>query len=118
MFVTVKMLLKLIILVSLTLQKVIKNGGLQHINFILTYQFIYQFLFYQLLKRQRLPRVFHRHLPWEGFSDEELVKRCQFGRKSLLFKQDSSKTISNSMTQRNHAILKEELLVIALRFFR
>jgi hypothetical protein len=31
------------------------------------------------IERQRLPRVFQRHLPWEGFSDEELVKRYRFG---------------------------------------
>ena len=34
---------------------------------------------------QRLPRVFKRHLPWEGFLEEELVKRYRFGRDSLLF---------------------------------
>ena len=37
------------------------------------------------IERQRLPRIFHRHLPWEDFLDEELIKRYWFGRESLLF---------------------------------
>ena len=37
------------------------------------------------IERQRLPRVFNCHLPWEDFSVEELLKRYRFGGKSLLF---------------------------------
>ena len=37
------------------------------------------------IERQRLPRVFNRHLPWEGFLDEELIKRYRFSRESMLF---------------------------------
>ena len=36
-------------------------------------------------ERQRLLRVFNRQLPWEDFSDKELLKRYRFGRESLLF---------------------------------
>ena len=37
------------------------------------------------IERQRLLRVFSRYLSWEVFSDEKLLKRYRFGRKSLLF---------------------------------
>ena len=37
------------------------------------------------IERQRLPRVFNRHLPLENFSEEELLHRSRFGRESLLF---------------------------------
>ena len=36
-------------------------------------------------ERQRLPRVFNCHPPWEDFSFEELLKRYRFGGESLLF---------------------------------
>ena len=36
-------------------------------------------------ERQRLLRVFNCNLPWSDFSDDELLKRYRFGRKSLLF---------------------------------
>ena len=36
-------------------------------------------------ERRRLPRVFNCHLPWEDFSDKELLKRYRFGGDSLLF---------------------------------
>ena len=36
-------------------------------------------------ERQRLPRVFNCHLPWDDFSVEELLKRYRFGGDSLLF---------------------------------
>jgi hypothetical protein len=67
------------------------------------------------IERQRLPRVFHRHLPWEGFSDEELVKWYRFGRESLLFIARLIEDNVRPMTQQNHAISTEEQLVIALR---
>ena len=38
-----------------------------------------------VIERQLLPRVFNRHLPWENFSDEELLRRFRFGRESMLF---------------------------------
>ncbi len=70
------------------------------------------------IERQRLPRVvFNRHLPWEGFSDEELIKRYRFGRESLQFIARLIDDEVRPQTQRNHSILTEEQLVIALRFF-
>ena len=36
-------------------------------------------------ERQRIPRVFNCHLPWEDFSVEEPLKRYRFGGESLLF---------------------------------
>ena len=36
-------------------------------------------------ERQLLLRVFNRQLPWEDFSDKELLKRYRFGGESLLF---------------------------------
>ena len=36
-------------------------------------------------ERQLLLRVFNRQLPWEDFSDKELLKRNRFGGESLLF---------------------------------
>ncbi|XP_046863344.1 putative nuclease HARBI1 [Xenia sp. Carnegie-2017] len=69
------------------------------------------------IDRQRLPRVFNRHLPWQGFSDNDLRKRYRFGRESL---QHISRLIANDVrptTNRNKALLTEEQLVIALRFF-
>ena len=69
------------------------------------------------IERQRLPRVFNRHLPWEGFSDEELIKRYRFGRESLQFIARLIDDEVRPQTQRNHSISTEEQLVIALRFF-
>ena len=69
------------------------------------------------IDRQRLPRVFNRHLPWQGFSDNDLRKRYRFGRESL---QHISRLIANDVrptTNRNKALSTEEQLVIALRFF-
>ena len=37
------------------------------------------------IEGQRLPRVFNFHLPWEDFSDDELLKGYRFGREYLLF---------------------------------
>ena len=68
------------------------------------------------IERQRLPKIVHRHLPWEGFSDEELIKRYRFGRESLLFIPRFIQEEVKPTTQRNHAISTEEQLVIALRF--
>ena len=69
------------------------------------------------IERQRLPRVFNRHLPWEGFSDEELLKRYRFGRESLIFIARLIGDEVRPLTKRNHAISTEQQLVIALRFF-
>ena len=69
------------------------------------------------IERQRLPRVFNRHLSWEGFSDEELVKRYRFGRESLIFIAILIEDEVRPLTKRNHAISTEQQLVIAVRFF-
>jgi hypothetical protein len=69
------------------------------------------------VERQRLPRVFNRHLPWENFSDEELLKRYRFGRESLLFIARLIDDEVRPSTKRNHAISTEQQLLIALRFF-
>ena len=37
------------------------------------------------IEGQRLPRVFNFHLPWEDFSDDELLKGYRFGQEYLLF---------------------------------
>ena len=69
------------------------------------------------IERQRLPRVFKRHLPREDFSDEELLKRYRFGRESLLFIARLIEDEVRPLTRRNQAISTEQQLLIALRFF-
>ena len=69
------------------------------------------------VERQRLPRVFNRHLPWENFSDEELLRRFRFGRESMLFIARLIEDEVRPLTRRNHAISTEQQLLIALRFF-
>ena len=69
------------------------------------------------IERQRLPRVFNRHLPWENFSNEELLHRFQFGRESLPFIARLIEDEVRRLTRRNHAISTEQQLLIALRFF-
>ena len=66
---------------------------------------------------QRLPRVFKRHLPWEGFLEEELVKRYRFGRDSLLFLARLIEDEVRPIAKRNHSVSTEEQLVVALRFY-
>ena len=66
---------------------------------------------------QRLPRVFKRHLPWEGFLGEKLVKRYRLGRDSLLFLARLIEGEVRPITKRNHSVSTEEQLVVALRFF-
>ena len=56
------------------------------------------------IERQRLPRVFKRHLPWDDFSDEELLKRYRFGRESLLFIARLIEDEVRPLTRRNQAI--------------
>ena len=68
------------------------------------------------IERQRLPRVFNRHLP-VIFSDEELLHRFRFGRESLLFIARLIEDEVRPLTRRNHAISTEQQLLIALRFF-
>ena len=69
------------------------------------------------IERQRLPRVFNRHLPWEGFLDEELIKRYRFSRESILFIARLIEDEVRPLTRGNHAISTEQQLLIALRFF-
>ena len=69
------------------------------------------------IERQRLPRVFNRHLPWEGFLDEELIKRYRFSRESILFIARLIEDEVRPLTRRNQAISTEQQLLIALRFF-
>ena len=66
---------------------------------------------------ERLPRAFKRHLPWEGFLEEELIKCYRFGHDSLLFLARLIEDEVRPMTKRNHSVSTEEQLVVALRFF-
>ena len=54
-------------------------------------------------ERQRLPRVFNCHLPWEDFSVEELQKRYRFGGESLLFVARLVEDEVRPLTRRNQA---------------
>ena len=70
-----------------------------------------------ILKYNPYQVFFKRHLPWEGFLEEELVKRYRFGRDSLLFLVRLIEDEVRPITKRNHSVSTEEQLVIALRFF-
>ena len=95
-----------------TQTELVKNG-LYNLNSLLNMQIYVK----ANILIHHLPRVFNRHLPWENFSDEELLRRFRFGHESMLFIARLIEDEVRPLTRRNYAISTEQQLLIALRFF-
>lgn len=73
--------------------------------------------YFELLRQNRLPRVFNRNVNINDLSDEKLRQRYRFSRDSLRYIAALIEDDIRPLTNRNHAISAEEQLLVALRFY-